>query len=254
MRAGSQWLTLVAAGPVLQIHFSNIMLRIFRRSTLLMLAISLTTACTSVQRQTVELKGVSLTDESLSKNYFCCGIVLIITNDGWTDENTTLKSVNHVLKPPVVLTFCIRKQKEKHRFRCGCAADCVLTGIMLISCVSVVLLHAAVLIQGYYEPGRQPGQFQVFGAVQLTGHQGILSSRALELQLQLGQKGLASGPRCLLRKVKNLKSYSPNKEMGAFTPKITNTDLKVWIFQPGIPKSQTEPEWLRLLVSCEGQK
>lgn len=81
MRAGSRWLTLVTAGPVLQIHFSNIMLRIFRRSTLLMLAISLTTACTSVQRPMVELKGISIADNPLWKNYFCCRMVFIITKD-----------------------------------------------------------------------------------------------------------------------------------------------------------------------------
>lgn len=50
--------TLVTAGPVLQIHFSNIMLRIFNRSTLLMVAISLTTACMSVQKWTIQLKRV----------------------------------------------------------------------------------------------------------------------------------------------------------------------------------------------------
>lgn len=44
----SKGLTLVAAGPVLQIHFSNIMLRILNRSTLLVVAISLTTACMSI--------------------------------------------------------------------------------------------------------------------------------------------------------------------------------------------------------------
>lgn len=41
--------TLVTAGPVLQIHFSNIMFRIFRASTLLMCASSLTTALMSAQ-------------------------------------------------------------------------------------------------------------------------------------------------------------------------------------------------------------
>lgn len=87
--------------------------------------------------------------------------------------------------------------------KCTCAADGVLTGITLISCVSVVLLHAAVFVQGYYEPGRQPRQFQVLGAVQPAGHQGILSGRALELQLQLGQKGLPSGPRCLLLRIRH---------------------------------------------------
>ncbi len=54
--------TLVTAGPVLQIHFSNIMLRIFRRSTLLMVAISLTTACMSAQRQMTQLKGIDIVD------------------------------------------------------------------------------------------------------------------------------------------------------------------------------------------------
>lgn len=44
--------TLVTAGPVLQIHFSNIMFRIFRISTLLMATISLTTPCMSAQEQT----------------------------------------------------------------------------------------------------------------------------------------------------------------------------------------------------------
>lgn len=32
--------------------------------------------------------------------------------------------------------------------------------------------------------------------------------------------------------------------------KITNTDLKVWILQPGLSESQTEPERLRFLMAC----
>lgn len=66
--------------------------------------------------------------------------------------------------------------KEKYCFTSACTADCVLTRISLTSRVSVVLLYTAMLIQGHYEPGWQPSQFQMFWAVQLAGHQGILSS------------------------------------------------------------------------------
>lgn len=74
----------------------------------------------------------------------------------------------------------------------------MLTRINLTSTVSVMLLHTAVLIQGHYESGWQPSQFQKFWAVQLAGHQCVFSRRTLVMQLHLGEKGLASCLYCLL--------------------------------------------------------
>lgn len=61
-----------------------------------------------------------------------------------------------------------------------------------------MLLDAAVLVQSHDEPRRQSRQLHQLWAVELSGHQRVLSGRALELQLQLAQVGLRPGPRRLL--------------------------------------------------------
>lgn len=72
----------------------------------------------------------------------------------------------------VAATFSTSNAKGKNCFLC----QSMLTRISLTSCVSVVLLHTAVLIQSHYEPGWQPSQFQMLRAVQMAGYQRVLSS------------------------------------------------------------------------------
>lgn len=71
----------------------------------------------------------------------------------------------------VAAIFSTSNAKENNWFLCQSA----LTRVSLTSCVSVVLLHTAVLIQRHYESGWQSSQFQMLWAVQMA-YQRVLSS------------------------------------------------------------------------------
>lgn len=98
----------------------------------------------------------------------------------------------------------------------------MLTGINLTSTFSVMLLHTTVLIQGHYESGWQPSQFQKLRAVQLAGHQHVFSRRTLVMQLHLGEKGRSSCPCCLLLKVRQDKTMKNYNQLGGIETSVSH--------------------------------